>query len=329
MGFPLKYNTASQIVPLGQFLDNTDGDTEENALSIANTDIKLWKSAATTLVNKNSGGATFMSNGAYYATFDATDTNTYGPMVIFIHITGALVVRLECEVMNPDAYDALMAANGTGHIEASIEKLGGVVQSAADLKNFADAGYDPATNKVQGVVLVDTTTTNTDMRGTDNAATASALSTHDGKLDMAQTDLDTITGADGVTLATSQANYAPATVSGLSTHDGKLDTITSTVGVAGVGLTNLGGMSSGMKAEVNAECDTAISGYNTTAMTESYAADGATMTPEQARHMIWSALHEFAISGTTITSKKLDGSTTAMTHTIDDATNPTSRTRAT
>ena len=37
---------------------------------------------------------------------------------------------------------------------------------------------------------------------------------------------------------------------------------------------------------------------------------------------------EFAISGTTITGKKLDGSTTAMTWTIDDSTSPTSRTRA-
>lgn len=37
--------------------------------------------------------------------------------------------------------------------------LGGSVQSGTDLKDFADDGYDPSTNKVQGVVLVDTTTT--------------------------------------------------------------------------------------------------------------------------------------------------------------------------
>lgn len=34
-------------------------------------------------------------------------------------------------------------------------------QSAADLKDFADDGYDPSTNKVQGVVLTDTVTTYT------------------------------------------------------------------------------------------------------------------------------------------------------------------------
>lgn len=48
------------------------------------------------------------------------------------------------------------------------------------------------------------------MRGTDSAALASGLAAHDGKLDTAQLDLDTLTGADGVTLATAQANYAPS-----------------------------------------------------------------------------------------------------------------------
>jgi len=56
--------------------------------------------------------------------------------------------------------------------EVDLTHIGGVAQSATDLKDFADAGYDPATNKVQGVVLVDTTTTNTDMVGTDSAALA-------------------------------------------------------------------------------------------------------------------------------------------------------------
>lgn len=41
--------------------------------------------------------------------------------------------------------------------------LGNDVQSLADLKDFADAGYDPATNEVEGVKLVDVTTTNTDL----------------------------------------------------------------------------------------------------------------------------------------------------------------------
>ncbi len=111
----------------------------------------------------------------------------------------------------------------------------------------------------------------------DTAISDAALATA-ASLVTAQTDLDTITGADGVTLATAQGNYAP------------------------------------LKGGV--------------AMTESYAADGATATPEQILYMIWAALSEFAVSGTTITAKRLDGSTPAMTFTLDDGTDPTSRTRA-
>ena len=67
----------------------------------------------------------------------------------------------------------------------------------------------------------------------------------------------------------------------------------------------------------------------TTAITESYAADGAAGTPAQLMYLIQQAITEFAISSTTKTIKKLDGSTTAATETLDDATTPTSITRAT
>ena len=59
--------------------------------------------------------------------------------------------------------------------EVDMTHMVGGTQTVTDLKDFADAGYDPATNKVQGVVLVDTTTANTDMRGTDSAALASEV----------------------------------------------------------------------------------------------------------------------------------------------------------
>lgn len=66
----------------------------------------------------------------------------------------------------------------------------------------------------------------------------------------------------------------------------------------------------------------------TTAMTESYNTDGAAPTPAQALFLILQMLTEKSISSTTLTVKKLDGSTTAATFTLNDATNPTSITRA-
>lgn len=67
----------------------------------------------------------------------------------------------------------------------------------------------------------------------------------------------------------------------------------------------------------------------TEVMVEAYAADGAAPTLAQAVLAIQQWCHEKAISGTTATIKKLDGTTTAMTFTLNDATTPTSITRAT
>lgn len=66
-----------------------------------------------------------------------------------------------------------------------------------------------------------------------------------------------------------------------------------------------------------------------TALTEGYAADGSTFTLEQALYMLWALLAERSIASTTLTAKKLDGSTSAMTFTLDDGTAPTAQTRAT
>ena len=66
--------------------------------------------------------------------------------------------------------------------------------------------------------------------------------------------------------------------------------------------------------------------WSTVDLAESYAPDGETATAAELLYMIWSAIQEFGISGTTITSKRVN-STTAMTWRIDDSASPTSRER--
>ena len=66
-----------------------------------------------------------------------------------------------------------------------------------------------------------------------------------------------------------------------------------------------------------------------TALAESYRTNGATGTLTQLLYEILAHLAEKSISGTTLTTKKLDHSTTAATHTLDSSTAPTSITRAT
>jgi hypothetical protein len=67
----------------------------------------------------------------------------------------------------------------------------------------------------------------------------------------------------------------------------------------------------------------------TTALTESYAADGVAPTLTQAVLLILQRLCDASLSGTTLTIKKLDGNTTAATLTTDDDTTPTSVSRST
>lgn len=65
----------------------------------------------------------------------------------------------------------------------------------------------------------------------------------------------------------------------------------------------------------------------TTAMTESYAANGAAPTPVQAIMAMHQMLMDFGISGTSYTVKKLDNSTTAFVVTLNDGTSPTAAAR--
>lgn len=141
----LRQSTASQEILLGPFVDSTDGNTQETALSIANTDIKLWKEGGTTEASKNSGGATHIASGRYYAVLDATDTDTVGKLEVNVHVTGALAVRREFMVLEEAVYDALFAASAAGYqvpIWASASST--VNLSATTIKTATDVETDTA-----------------------------------------------------------------------------------------------------------------------------------------------------------------------------------------
>ncbi len=67
----------------------------------------------------------------------------------------SVFTTLLIDSQNPTGFIGSFSINP---IKSDLVKMGGVAQSATDLKDFADAGYDPGTNKVQGVVLVDSVT---------------------------------------------------------------------------------------------------------------------------------------------------------------------------
>ena len=172
-------------------------------------------------------------------------------------------------------------------------------------------------------------------------ATGSALAT-------AQADLDIITGASGVNLLTAtQASIdaIEADTNELQTDwvdGGRLDLIQDIIAVdtttdipaliatAQADLDTITGSDGATLATAQGNYAPAkVADILTTALTEAYAADGAAPTLTQAVMLILQHLSESSISSTTKTVKKLDGSTSAATFTLDDATTPTSITRAT
>lgn len=96
-------------------------------------------------------------------------------------------------------YTLVLAAGTVGGVSVIGEVVGEFTidhsAAAQDLANATD-GLTALKTGIDAIPL-------TAMRGTDNAALASALTT-------AQNDLDLITGTDGATLATTQGNYAPS-----------------------------------------------------------------------------------------------------------------------
>lgn len=98
-------------------------------------------------------------------------TQTAGDIVALINAVDDLIdtevgaIKTETASIQTDTNDIQArlpaALTAGGNIKADILALDGGTQSATDLKDFADAGYDPSTNKVQGVVLTDTVTTYT------------------------------------------------------------------------------------------------------------------------------------------------------------------------
>lgn len=171
--------------------DVTSSLNDLAALTTAHTDWG-WKEVSATL-----------AKGLYRLDFaDAVFASGAWTAVVHVSITSGLAAASPIEF---DLIDPAAVRYGVNTVQ-----LVGGGQSASDLKDFADDGYDPATNKVQGVVLTDTVTTytgNTPQTGDSYALANGANGFVAIKGDTAAILLDT--GTDGVVVAAaSKTGYA-------------------------------------------------------------------------------------------------------------------------
>lgn len=228
----LRQSTASQEILLGPFLDSTDGNTAETGLTIANTDIKIWKEGATTEANKNSGGATHIASGRYYAVLDATDTNTLGKMEVNIHVTGALAVRREYMVLPANVYDSLVLGTDKLEVDSTLIEGGDATDAINAACDTALTDYDAPTKAEldSGLAALNDPTA----AAIADAVLDEALSGHvtAGSLGKAVADIETDATAilaDTNELQTNQGDWATATgfatSSALATVDSNVDAI--------------------------------------------------------------------------------------------------------
>jgi len=175
----LKYNVSDSIYfPL---IDRGTVDFENTPVTFAAADTKISKDGAAFANSTNL--PTHIGGGIYKLVLTAAELSA---KKIIVKLVDAATKAFEDQAILIDTYGNASGQHAFDLNQAiqpvNVTQLGGVVQSLTDLKDFTDNGYDPATKKVEGVKLNDTTTTNTDMRGTDSAATAAGLATHDAKL---------------------------------------------------------------------------------------------------------------------------------------------------
>ena len=297
----LKQSTAYTF-RLGPFVDDTDGKTAETGLTISQADVRLSKNGGNFAQKNESSSSSHDEIGYYICVLDTTDTNTCGELLVAVHESGALPVFKNFYVLEEVIYDSLFAASA----------------AAFDANQRVDVA------QIEGSDATDQINTACDAAivtyGLDHLVSAS------------------VAGSDIV-----DNSIIAKLVSKESTADwddfvNTTDSLQAQRDYTGTGYSAIPWNSS-WDAEVQSECADALNAYDpptkaemdamwTTAMVESYASDGSAMTPAQALYMILCAVSEFSISSTTITGKKLDGSTTAMTWTINSASSPTSRTRA-
>ena len=130
-----------------------------------------------------------------------------------------------------DSYFQLLGVNSPGTHTAVSGTIRVVSPTAAEITDDweSQANTDPTGFKVNVIEVNGTTQTANDIGQdvNDILADTNELQTDDVPtlIATAQADLDTLTGSDGVTLATAQANYAPATAAALTTVDTVVDAI--------------------------------------------------------------------------------------------------------
>lgn len=98
-------------VPIGSFVDQTDGFTAETGLTITQPDIRLKKNGGAWAQKNAAQTLSHEENGYYEVTLDATDTNTLGLLRLAVNEAGALPIWEDFMVVTANVWDSLFSTD--------------------------------------------------------------------------------------------------------------------------------------------------------------------------------------------------------------------------
>ena len=345
----MQKNTASQKFVVFAFNRTTNVPLTGDAANItANLQKDFGTSTATNDVNP-----TELEDGFY--SFDATQAETNADTLVVYPAS----VTSDIQVIAVPGVIYTVSTGSPDEVVQTADHTAGIADvptvSEFNARTLVAASYfDPAADTVANVTLCATTTTltgHTAQTGDSFARIGTAgagLSNIDlpnqtmditgnlsGSVGSVSGSVGSVTGAVGsvtgsVGSVSGNVDGSTASVVGaVGSVTGAVGSVTSDVGITQAGADKAWSTTTRVLTAGTNLNDISVSDVLTTQMTEAYAADGTAPTLAQAIFLIQQTIGDFAIAGTTITTKKIDGATTAATYTLDDGTNPTSRTRTT
>jgi hypothetical protein len=322
------------IVRIGPAVAVADGFTPVTTLDLSTADeAELLKAntATTTDISAATLAAITGCDGWYGLTLTTSLTDTVGCLDVMVNDDSLMLpIFARFQVIEEAAYDAMFAASaapataaGVSAVETDTQDIqsrlpAALVNSRMD-STVDGTGLEAAAAAVIADAVWDEDATGHQTTGTFGQAIGDPVA-----------DTNTIygavvTGAAGATVA--------ADIIAVKAETANILDDTDDIGVAGAGLTEAGGTGDQFTAIVwnaawDAEVQSEVTDALSAALTEAYASLGATASVAQLLYEIRALLAEKAVSSTTLTTKKLDGLTTAATYTLDDDTAPSSITRA-
>jgi hypothetical protein len=136
-----KQSTAATLV-VGPILDSAGAEYAGAVIG----DLSLSKNGGTLTALAAAATLTPIANGQYTLVMTTGNLDTLGRAQITCNKATYQMPAVNLMVVPAMVFDSMIL--GTDVLHGDVTQIGGDTQSATDLKDFADAGYDPATNTV-------------------------------------------------------------------------------------------------------------------------------------------------------------------------------------